>query len=106
MAQVMETNAQNAFDAQQIDLDTYRAQLTQAGYIRTLITTYKGLYDNVGTVSTGLNTASAGLTALSTSYENTLKPGVDSIIAKLSDIATAVGQINTGISTLNTSLIS
>lgn len=106
MAQVMETNAQNAFDAQQIDLDTYRAQLTQAGYIRTLITTYKGLYDNVGTVSTGLNTASAGLTALSTSYENTLKPGVDSIIEKLSDIATAVGQINTGISTLNTSLIS
>lgn len=92
-----------------------------AGYIRSLISTYKGMYGSVGQVKTGVNTLNASYPAIDDGINNMitnmgtistnvhamssgasdLKDGVDQMNAQLPALASGIGDLSAGMTTLS-----
>lgn len=74
--------------AQELKASDDPANITYAGYIQTILETYKGLYNNVATAKSEVNT-------LSDSY-NVINSGIQTTANNISAVSQAVGKLSSG----------
>lgn len=74
------------------------ANAAYAGYIKTMLETYKGLYNNV-------SSAQNGVSALSDAY-STINSGISAAIGSISTVSQAVGQLSEGAGSLKDEVVS
>lgn len=74
--------------AQELAASGDPANITYAEYIQTILETYKGLYNNVATAESGVNT-------LSDSY-NVIDSGIQTAANNISTVSQAVGKLSSG----------
>ena len=74
--------------AQELAASGDPANITYAGYIQTILETYKGLYNNVATAESGVST-------LSDSY-NVIDSGIQTAANNISSVSQAVGNLSSG----------
>lgn len=73
---------------QALDATADPTNMAYAGYIRSMIATYKGLYDNVAAVQNGVS-------ALSTGYGE-IDTGIGTVASSVNQVADAVDQLSNG----------
>lgn len=84
--------------AQELAASGDPTNITYAGYIQTILETYKGLYNNVSTAGSGVNT-------LSDSY-NVIDSGIQTAANNISTVSQAVGKLSSGAGQLNEGIAS